>query len=64
MTDDYFHAVSSHADAESIEAAIKVPEYLWSDDGRRYDLREWQPRVCVGDVVTVTLTAIVRLPKK
>jgi hypothetical protein len=59
-----FVPVSSQGSDDEIAKAIAVPEVIWDDKGRRFDLREWHPHVVVGEVVQVTLTAIVRLPKQ
>lgn len=64
MDKDNHVPVPSNAPKADIQSAIRMPDFLFSDDGRRFDIREWHPHVRVGDVVSVSLEAIVRLPRK
>jgi hypothetical protein len=46
------------------DAAVIVPDKLYSEDGREFWIKSWEPRVAQGECVTVVIHAFVAVPGK
>ena len=48
---------------ERINEAIALPsEWIKSDDGREFLIKEWKPRVSRGSVIEIEMVFIVKMP--
>ena len=52
-----------HNTREGIDAAIKLPKTITTDDGRELKITRWMPVVDINDLTKVTVEAIISLPE-
>ena len=49
--------------SEQINEAIALPsEWIKSDDGREFSIKQWNPRVKTGSVIEIEMVCIVKMP--
>ncbi len=58
-----FPVLTDQDTRERKEAALRMPDYLASPDGRRFLVRCWSPVIEVGHAVTATVRVNVCLDK-
>lgn len=57
-------SVANSFSKEERDAAVIAPVKLYSEDGREFWIKSWEPRVAQGEAVTVAINAYVAVPDK
>ena len=59
-----FRPIHGTDDVDIINKAIKVPEMMLTEGGRRIEIVDWCPRVILEDVIRVDIKAIIKMNLK